>query len=142
MKAAASRDLSIARYTVDVVQCIRQSPVVLVSAVLGFVLAGCGVSRGVGLAARCADIMQRAFPSADIEITDTSRYDRWLEGRWGISTGSRINQSLPILNHDDVIPRLSERLSYLCSEDIKVFEAVKTLLDARDAPSIKGHNLA
>jgi len=68
VKAAASRDLSIARYTVDVVQCIRQSPVVLVSAVLGFVLAGCGVSRDVGLAARCADIMQRAFPSADIEI--------------------------------------------------------------------------
>jgi len=68
VKAAASRDLSIARYTVDVVQCIRQSPVVLVSAVLGFVLAGCGVSRGVGLAARCADIMQRAFQSADLEI--------------------------------------------------------------------------
>ena len=78
----------------------------------------------------------------NVEITDTCRYDRWLEGRWGISTGSRINQSLPILNHDDVIPRLSERLSYLCSEDMKVFEAVKSLLDARDASSIKGHNLA
>jgi len=78
----------------------------------------------------------------NVEITDTCRYDRWLEGRWGISTGSRINQSLPILNHDDVIPQLSERLSYLCSEDIKVFEAVKSRLDARDAPSIKGHNLA
>jgi hypothetical protein len=78
----------------------------------------------------------------NVEITDTCRYDRWLERRWGISTGSRINQSLPILNHDDVIPRLSERLSYLCSEDMKVFEAVKSLLDARDAPSIKGHDLA
>jgi len=78
----------------------------------------------------------------NVEITDTCRYDRWLEGRWDISTGSRINQSLPILNHDDVIPQLSERLSYLCSEDIKVFEAVKSRLDARDAPSIKGHNLA
>ena len=78
----------------------------------------------------------------NVEITDTCRYDRWLEGRWGISTGSRINQSLPILDHNDVTPRLSERLSYLCSEDIKVFEAVKSRLDARDAPSIKGHNLA
>ena len=31
--------------------------------------AGCGVTRDVGLAGRCADIMQRAFPSATIEIS-------------------------------------------------------------------------
>ena len=39
--------------------------------VLGLVCclcAGCGVTRDVGLAGRCADIMQRAFPSATIEI--------------------------------------------------------------------------
>ena len=78
----------------------------------------------------------------NVEITDTCRYDRWLESRWGISAGSRINQSRPILNRDDVIPRLSERLSYLCSEDMKVFEAVKKMLDAQDGPSIKGHDLA
>ena len=29
---------------------------------------GCGITPDVGLAARCADIMQRAFPSATIEI--------------------------------------------------------------------------
>jgi hypothetical protein len=29
---------------------------------------GCGITRGVGLAGRCVDIMQRAFPSATIEI--------------------------------------------------------------------------
>src|SRR5271167_4408342 len=29
---------------------------------------GCGITRDVGLAGRCADIMQRAFPSATIEI--------------------------------------------------------------------------
>jgi hypothetical protein len=33
-----------------------------------FLGAGCGVTRDVGLAARCGDIMQRAFPSATIEI--------------------------------------------------------------------------
>ena len=33
-----------------------------------FIGVGCGVSRDVGLAGRCADIMQRAFPSADIQI--------------------------------------------------------------------------
>jgi len=78
----------------------------------------------------------------NIEITDTRRYDRWLESRWGIPPGSRINQSLPILNRDDVVTHLGGRLSYLCSEDIKVFEAVRSLLDARDQPSIKGRDLA
>jgi hypothetical protein len=29
---------------------------------------GCGITRDFGLAGRCADIMQRAFPSATIEI--------------------------------------------------------------------------
>ena len=29
---------------------------------------GCGITRNVGLAERCADLMQRAFPSANIEI--------------------------------------------------------------------------
>jgi len=29
---------------------------------------GCGLTRDVGLAGRCAEIMQRAFPSATIEI--------------------------------------------------------------------------
>jgi hypothetical protein len=78
----------------------------------------------------------------NVEITDTRRYNRWLESRWGIPPGSRINQSMPILNRDDVIPQLSERLSYLCSEDMKLFEAVRSLLDIRDRPSIKGHDLA
>jgi len=29
---------------------------------------GCGVTRDVGLSARCADIMESAFPSAEIKI--------------------------------------------------------------------------
>ena len=49
-------------------QYFRRRSAVLTSALLGSVLAGCSVTRDVGLAARCADIMQRAFPSATIEI--------------------------------------------------------------------------
>ena len=40
-------------------------------AVLGLtccLAAGCGGVRDIGLAERCADIMQRAFPSASIEV--------------------------------------------------------------------------
>jgi hypothetical protein len=78
----------------------------------------------------------------NVELTDTRRYDRWLETRWNTPTGSRINQSLPILDRDDLIPSFSDRLHYLCSEDMRVFETVTNLLDTRDAVSIKGHDLA
>ena len=78
----------------------------------------------------------------NVELTDTLRYDRWLETRWKVRAGSRLNQSLPILGRNDVIPRLQDRMHYLCSEDIKVFEAVTSLLDTRDTASIKGHDLA
>lgn len=52
----------------------------------------------------------------NVELTDTLRYDRWLETRWNIPTASRINQSQPILNRGEVVSRLNDRLHYLCSE--------------------------
>jgi hypothetical protein len=36
---------------------------------LCFLTAGCSIPHAVGLAERCADVMQRAYPSATIEIT-------------------------------------------------------------------------
>jgi hypothetical protein len=78
----------------------------------------------------------------DIEMTDSLRYNRWLETRWGIPTGLRVNQSIPILDRNDVLPRLSDRLHCLFSEDMKVFDSVTSLLDTRDTVSIKGHDLS
>ena len=37
----------------------------------GWLAAGCGGVRDIGLVERCADIMQRAFPSASIEIGES-----------------------------------------------------------------------
>ena len=48
---------------------LRQASTALLSVALCFVAAGCGIPRDVGLAERCADIMQRAYPSAAIDIT-------------------------------------------------------------------------
>ena len=50
-------------------RCFRQAPAAILVAVLCFPAAGCGISRNVGLADRCADTMRRAFPSATIEVT-------------------------------------------------------------------------
>lgn len=47
---------------------VRQRSAVLTSILLGSILAGCSIPHDVGFAERCADIMQRAFPSATIEI--------------------------------------------------------------------------
>lgn len=47
---------------------LRSDPAAIVLSIVCSFCAGCGITRDVGLAARCADIMQRAFPSATIEI--------------------------------------------------------------------------
>jgi hypothetical protein len=44
----------------------------------------------------------------NVELTDTLRYHSWLETRWKVCAGSRINRSLPILGCDDVIPHLRD----------------------------------
>lgn len=46
----------------------RSGSTALILGLVCCLAAGCGVTRDVGLAGRCADIMQRAFPSATIEI--------------------------------------------------------------------------
>ena len=47
---------------------LQRGPAALVLGLICCVVTGCSVSRDVGLAGRCADIMRRAFPSAAIEI--------------------------------------------------------------------------
>ena len=47
---------------------LRSVPAALCLGVVCSLCTGCGITRDVGLAGRCADIMLRAFPSANIEI--------------------------------------------------------------------------
>ncbi len=47
---------------------LRPGPAAFVLGLVCCLGSGCGVSRDIGLAGRCADIMQRAFPGANIEI--------------------------------------------------------------------------
>jgi hypothetical protein len=50
----------------------RQASTALLAAALCAVGAGCGASRDVGVAERCAEMMRRAYPSASIEITKST----------------------------------------------------------------------
>ena len=47
----------------------RQALTAFLSAALCSVAAGCGITRNVGLAERCADVMRRAYPNAEIDVT-------------------------------------------------------------------------
>jgi hypothetical protein len=51
--------------------CFRQGVRVAILGCLCCLATGCSISipRDLGLAERCADVMRRAYPSADIEIT-------------------------------------------------------------------------
>jgi len=48
---------------------LRQASTACLLAALCAAAPGCGISRNVGLAERCADMMRRAYPSAEIDIT-------------------------------------------------------------------------
>ena len=47
----------------------RQGSAAFILAVVSTLAAGCGIPHDIGLAERCADLMQSAYPSAQIEIT-------------------------------------------------------------------------
>jgi hypothetical protein len=54
--------------SIGVMRCFRQGPAPLILAALCSLAGGCGIPHGVGLAQRCSDTMQRAYPNATIEI--------------------------------------------------------------------------
>jgi hypothetical protein len=76
-----------------------QGPAALALAVLGC-LAGCGIQRDVGVAERCADFMQRAFPSANIEVTKSEASATSLTTMIARVQGARSN-----LPADAAVPR-------------------------------------
>ena len=49
-------------------QHLRVGPAALVLGLVCCLGSGCSITRNIGLAERCADVMQRAFPGATIDI--------------------------------------------------------------------------
>jgi hypothetical protein len=54
--------------TIGAMRCARRASAALVAGFL-CLAAGCHLAPAGGMAERCADIMQRAYPGADIDIT-------------------------------------------------------------------------
>jgi hypothetical protein len=69
-----------------------------------------------------------------VEITDTTRYESWLNARWGIAGKRRENESIKYLTHAHLD---SDELNYLwetSTEDRKLFEILKRRLDESSDP--------
>jgi hypothetical protein len=77
----------------------------------------------------------------EIEITETSRYNQWLEDTWGIRSATKINQSQPILTRQSVKGRDHDRIESLISEDMKLFSLVRSKLEESGESFVRGVDL-
>lgn len=82
----------------------------------------------------------RNLVTHNVEVTDTTRYNRWLKARWGIDSRSRHNSSIKFLSRIDLEP-YRHHLDTLASEDRKVFDLVSWGLQQAATPSIRGLDL-
>jgi hypothetical protein len=91
---------------------------------------------GAGTEASAADLMARF----DVEVTDVSRYDRWLKERWGTDT-ARKNTSKPILTRDAISDEDKAYAESICKEDMALYRRIMERLDTGTALSIRGLQL-
>lgn len=77
----------------------------------------------------------------EIEITETARYNDWLEDTWGIRSTTKRNQSKPILVRQSISKEDHDRIESLISEDIKLFARVKSKLDNSSESFVRGVDL-
>ncbi len=78
---------------------------------------------------------------SDIEVTDTSRYNRWLESRWGLTT-QRANTSRRFITRDELDPGLKARIDRMVTEDEALYRRIVERLDASGKLSIRGRDMS
>ncbi len=83
-----------------------------------------------------------AMARADIEVTDTIRYDRWLYSRWGIDQSIRVHASDHILCREDLSSSELNYINDICSEDLALYDIIKGRLDTSTTSSIRGLEIA
>jgi hypothetical protein len=93
-----------------------------------------------GYGADAATALQ-AIIASDIEITDMTRYNDWLTGRWGIISETRDNESTKFVNLETLPRKLSNYARTICEQDVKLYEAIACRLAQSGKLSIFGHEL-
>lgn len=79
--------------------------------------------------------------ASNIEITDTARYDTWLQARWNVPKSPRANESRKILNAKTMDERDRRAIEAKTVEDRRLFDLVRDTLDRSGGASIRGREL-
>jgi hypothetical protein len=77
----------------------------------------------------------------NLEITDTTRYNAWLEKKFGIASTTRLNKSRHILTRENITGAEREYIMSITEEDRVLYAAVTGLLTGADALSVRGNSL-
>ncbi len=77
----------------------------------------------------------------DIEVTETSRYRRWLDERWGIQASSRHNGSEKLLTTQEARRFFSDQIRSATSEDQKLFNVIRWVLKKTGRSSTRGSEI-
>jgi len=78
---------------------------------------------------------------ADVEITDTTRYNAWRKERWGLSDSPGANESMKILTSDNLDAKDREHVQRLTQDDQKLYDLLIQRLNASSSLSIQGSDL-
>jgi len=88
-----------------------------------------------------ADSAFELCATANIELTTVSRYEAWLQQRWGVRKSERANASRQYLRHEDLS---ADDLAYLherSQEDRRFYERIDKQLTSSDQLSLFGAQL-
>ncbi len=78
---------------------------------------------------------------ANIEITDTTRYDTWCQNKFGHARATRKNKSDKILRPEDLSPDDRDYIAALTAEDQALYDVIINVLDQSNSLSIHGGDL-
>lgn len=88
-----------------------------------------------------ADAVRDRLARYMVEITDTSRYNDWLSGEWGISARTRQNESIKFVSLKTLAYQELAFLRSLSPEDMKLFGWIQNALSRAQRSWITGEEL-
>jgi hypothetical protein len=77
----------------------------------------------------------------DVEITIIENYREWLHRTWGVVSETQLNQSEKFISAETLNDQNLAHLRNVCSEDIKLYEAIFGVLQRTEKLSVSGDEL-
>ena len=85
--------------------------------------------------------MLERLATSGAEVTETTRYNRWLRESWGIESTTRLNESRKFISQTALDREELDYLNEISAEDAKVFETVQQRLAGLGTNSLTGSQL-